>query len=85
MSIPKLSEESSERPAITDRSQINAVSEESHLNDVVTSDTAGENDRARRKFTEEELAIHRLHRESCEVRGITSTSPRGFSNLITHD
>lgn len=69
MSVPKLSEESSERPTIRDGFQIDA-----HFSDVVTSDTAGENDQARRKFTEEVMVIHRLHRESCEVRGITSVS-----------
>lgn len=36
------------------------------------NDTEGENDQAGRKFTEEEVAIHILHREACEVRRFTS-------------
>lgn len=35
-------------------------------------DTAGENHQDERKLTEEEVAIHMLHREACEVRRCTS-------------
>lgn len=68
MSIPKLSEESSERPPSKGTLQINADRSVAGFNDVVTSDMGGENDPAGRKFTEEEMTIHRLHREACEVK-----------------
>lgn len=79
MSIPKLSEESSERPTSRDRLQIKAVRTEADFSDV-----AGGNDQAGGKFTEEEMAIHGLHRESCEVRWIIFQSDyRNFTWLIT--
>lgn len=68
MSIPKLSEESSKRPTSRGRSQINADRREADFHDVVTSSMGGENEQAAAKFTEEEMAIHRVHREACEVR-----------------
>lgn len=86
MSIPKLSEESSERPPTRGTLQINADRSVAGFNDVVTSDMGAENDPAGRKFTEEEMAIHRLHREACEVRWITSfvlKSSDVLLNLIT--
>lgn len=86
MSIPKLSEESSERPPSRGTLQINADRSVAGFNDVVTSDMGGENDPAGRKFTEEEMTIHRLHREACEVKWITwkvLKSSDVLLNLIT--
>lgn len=52
--------------------QINADGSEADSSDAVTSSVGGDNDHAPRKFTEEEMIIHRIHREACEVRCITS-------------
>ncbi|XP_044056149.1 uncharacterized protein C1orf53 homolog isoform X2 [Siniperca chuatsi] len=56
-------EENSKRLRGRGRLQINA-----DFNDVVTSSMGGDNDLAGRKFTEEEMAIHRAHREACEAK-----------------
>lgn len=66
MSIARLSEESSKQPSSRGGSRINADS------GAVTGGTGGEKDQAARKFTEEEMTIHRAHREACEVRRIAS-------------
>ncbi|XP_039456616.1 uncharacterized protein C1orf53 homolog isoform X1 [Oreochromis aureus] len=61
MSMPKLSGESSEPPANSGASQID---EGTRAADV--SDAGGENDPSSAgKFTEGEMAIHRIHRQAC--------------------
>lgn len=74
MSIPKLSEESSKRLRGSSRSQISADSRGADLSEVVTSCRGGEHHQGGREFTEEELTIHRVHTQACEVRGITSNT-----------
>lgn len=72
MSMPKLSGESSEPPANSGASQID---EGTTAADV--SDAGGENDpTSAGKFTEGEMAIHRIHRLACAVRCITETANR---------
>lgn len=69
MSVANPSGESSKREPSLQRSADGSAP------DSVTrsnNDTEGENDQAGRKFTEEEVAIHILHREACEVRRFTS-------------
>lgn len=69
MSVPNLSEESSKRLRSRGRSQISAGGSEADLAGGVTSSgTGGGSDPAGREFTEEEMVIHRAHREACEVR-----------------
>ncbi|TMS20444.1 hypothetical protein E3U43_006937 [Larimichthys crocea] len=51
MSIPKLSEESSERATNGGSSQINADRREADFNDVVTSSVGSDNEQAAAKFT----------------------------------
>lgn len=72
MSIPSLSEEGSKRQRSRGRLQINAGRSEADLTNGVTSSTGGGHDRAGGEFTEEEMAIHRAHREACEVRWSTA-------------
>lgn len=66
MSLPRLSEESSERPASRGGLQIDA-----DRGAVDSSSRGGKSDQAGEKFTEEEMAIHTLHREACEVSWVT--------------
>lgn len=68
MSIPKPSEESWRRPRSRGGLQINADGGEADLSDAVTGSMEGDNDQAGGKFTEEEMAIHRVHRQACAVR-----------------
>ncbi|XP_069580722.1 uncharacterized protein C1orf53 homolog [Brachyistius frenatus] len=67
MSIPKLSEESSKRPTGSSVLEINAGGGAAGFSDAVTGSTGGEDDHAAAKFTEEDAAIHRIHREACEA------------------
>lgn len=68
MSLRTLSEESSEPPPGRGRGQISADSTGAVFGGGVTGDVGGDNEPAGRKFTEEEVTIHRLHREACEVK-----------------
>jgi len=64
MSIASPSEErNSKRQRSSCAPQIDESSSAAGLCDAVTSSQTA------RKFTEEELAIHRVHREACEVSG----------------
>lgn len=64
MSIRALSEESPEPPPGRGRGQISA----DRTGAGVCGGVTGDNEPAGRKFTEEEVTIHRLHREACEVK-----------------
>lgn len=70
MSIPNPSEGSSERVRGSSLLQINA--DEADLSDVVTSSRGGGGDHAPPKFTEEEMIVHTIHKEACEVRCVSS-------------
>lgn len=80
MSIPDLSEESSNK-RLRDNSMLQINEDRS----VLTSSREGENSPAARKFTEEELAIHRSHREACEVRCITSKTSNRMGHVDLSD
>ncbi|KAE8293997.1 putative protein C1orf53 [Larimichthys crocea] len=83
MSIPKLSEESSERATNGGSSQINADRREADFNDVVTSSVGSDNEQAAAKFTEEEMAIHRVHREACEAKKQMYVDPSSGYKVFT--
>ncbi|XP_031164338.1 uncharacterized protein C1orf53 homolog [Sander lucioperca] len=84
MSIPKLSEESSKRLRGRSRLQINADRREAaDCNVVVTSSMGGEHDHAGRKFTEEEMTIHRAHREACEAKKQMYVDPSSGYKVFT--
>ncbi|XP_051232779.1 uncharacterized protein C1orf53 homolog [Dicentrarchus labrax] len=74
MSIPNLSEEKSQPPRSRSRLQINA-----ERSDAVT----GSNDQAVGKFTEEEMAIHRVHREACEAKKQMYVDPSSGYKVFT--
>lgn len=77
MSIARLSEESSTRPSSRGGLQINADSS------AVTGGTGGEKDQAAGKFTEEEMAIHRAHREACEAKKQMYVDPSSGYKVFT--
>ena len=72
MSVAKLSEESSKRRRGSSSSSSSRFQVSAELSEVVTSCRGAGNDHSGAEFTEEELTIHRVHTEACEVRGITS-------------
>nr|XP_046248656.1 uncharacterized protein C1orf53 homolog [Scatophagus argus] len=78
MSIPKLSDESWKRQTSGGTSRINADG-----SDAVTSNEGGENVHAGGKFTEEELAIHRIHREACEAKKQMYVDPSSGYKVFT--
>lgn len=75
MSVSSLSEGSSKRPAGINEDG----SEAADLKDTVTSSI----DQAGGEFTEEETAIHRAHRQACEVGYITAESTSGHHGVVT--
>ncbi|XP_034737153.1 uncharacterized protein C1orf53 homolog [Etheostoma cragini] len=86
MSIPKLSEESSKRPRGRSRLQINADrGEAADFNGVVPGSMGGDHDHDHtgRKFTEEETAIHRAHREACEAKKQMYVDPSSGYKVFT--
>ncbi|KAG8003146.1 protein C1orf53 [Nibea albiflora] len=83
VSIPRLSEESSKRPTSGGSSQINADRREADFNDVVTSSMGSENEQAAAKFTEEEMAIHAVHREACEAKKQMYVDPSSGYKVFT--
>ncbi|XP_039870973.1 uncharacterized protein C1orf53 homolog isoform X2 [Simochromis diagramma] len=79
MSMPKLSGESSEPPANSGASQID---EGTTAADV--SDAGGENDPASAgKFTEGEMAIHRIHRLACAAKKQMYVDPSSGYKVFT--
>ncbi|XP_060890105.1 uncharacterized protein C1orf53 homolog isoform X1 [Labrus mixtus] len=75
MSIPS----QSERSWSSRRSpQVNAVRGEADPEDVVTNSPGGDTDQVDRKLTEEEITIHRVHTEACEVTGIPSAKKQMY-------
>lgn len=68
MSIRNLSEENSRRLISESTLQINSNESDSDFNEVVTRSVRDDKDYTGEKFTEDELSIHKLHREACEVR-----------------
>lgn len=62
MSIPNLPDESS-----NSMSQINTDKNETDFSDV-TSSVGDESDHVGEKFTEDEISIHRIHRDACEAK-----------------
>lgn len=83
MSVTKLSKGSSKRPSGRGRILINAGNAETNCSDAMTSSMGGENDQAGRKFTEEEMAIHRLHREACEAKKQMYVDPSSGYKVFT--
>ncbi|XP_018550953.1 uncharacterized protein C1orf53 homolog isoform X1 [Lates calcarifer] len=84
MSIAKLSEESSERLRGSSVLQINADRSEADFNGgVTTSSVGGENEHAERKFTQEEMAIHRIHTEACEAKKQMYVDPSSGYKVFT--
>ncbi|XP_040896558.1 uncharacterized protein C1orf53 homolog [Toxotes jaculatrix] len=83
MSIPNLSEGSSKRLGNSSRLQINADRSEAEHSDVVTSSVGGGNDHAARKFTEEEMTIHTIHREACEAKKQMYVDPSSGYKVFT--
>ncbi|KAM7388057.1 hypothetical protein PAMP_024258 [Pampus punctatissimus] len=51
--------------------------------DVMTSSKKGEHDPAARKFTEEEMATHRIHREACEAKKQMYVDPSSGYKVFT--
>ncbi|XP_004553822.2 uncharacterized protein C1orf53 homolog [Maylandia zebra] len=79
MSMPKLSGESSEPPANSGASQID---EGTTAADV--SDAGGENDPSSAgKFTEGEMAIHRIHRLACAAKKQMYVDPSSGYKVFT--
>ncbi|XP_026179597.1 uncharacterized protein C1orf53 homolog [Mastacembelus armatus] len=79
MSIPNLSDGNSKPLRSSSMSQINADRGEAERTDAVTGGHAAG------KFTEEELAIHRLHREACEEQKQTYVDPAtGYKVFTEH-
>ncbi|XP_063356731.1 uncharacterized protein C1orf53 homolog [Pelmatolapia mariae] len=79
MSMPKLSGESSEPPANSGASQID---EGTTAADV--SDAGGENDPSSAgKFTEGEMAIHRIHRQACAAKKQMYVDPSSGYKVFT--
>ncbi|XP_062279863.1 uncharacterized protein C1orf53 homolog [Scomber scombrus] len=84
MSIPDLSEESSnKRVRGNSVLQMKKDRSEAPLNDAVTNSRVAENDPAARKFTEEEMAIHRSHREACEAKKQMYVDPSSGYKVFT--
>eukprot|EP00064_Thunnus_orientalis_P013062 superscaffoldBa00002082_g13099 len=82
MSTPDFSEDSSNKRVKGDSmSQISEDRGEAHLSDV--SSRGDENDPAARKFTEEEMAIHRVHREACEAKKQMYVDPSSGYKVFT--
>uniref|UniRef100_A0A3B4U7J8 Chromosome 1 open reading frame 53 n=1 Tax=Seriola dumerili TaxID=41447 RepID=A0A3B4U7J8_SERDU len=82
MSIPMLSEESSKRLRSSSSSsvlQINADRSEADCRDAGTSSSVG----GARNFTEEELAIYRIHREACEAKKQMYVDPSSGYKVFT--
>ncbi|XP_078141962.1 uncharacterized protein C1orf53 homolog [Centroberyx gerrardi] len=85
MSILNLSEESSKRLISNGTLQINVDKSESDFNEVVTSSMGGEAEHGGRKLTEDELAIHRVHREACEAKKQVYVDPStGYKVFTEH-
>ncbi|XP_034386711.1 uncharacterized protein C1orf53 homolog [Cyclopterus lumpus] len=74
MSVPNLSEESPERIKGRSQIQISAGRREVDFN---------ENDPDGRKFTEEELAIHRAHTEACQAKRQMYVDPSSGYKVFT--
>ncbi|XP_042273051.1 uncharacterized protein C1orf53 homolog [Thunnus maccoyii] len=82
MSTPDFSEDSSNKRVKGDSmSKISEDRGEAHLSDV--SSRGDENDPAARKFTEEEMAIHRVHREACEAKKQMYVDPSSGYKVFT--
>ncbi|XP_030583182.1 uncharacterized protein C1orf53 homolog [Archocentrus centrarchus] len=85
MSIPKLSEEKSEPMTNSSTLQINeGASGADNVSDAVTAMSArGENDLCAAKFTEEEMAIHRIHRQACAAKKQMYVDPSSGYKVFT--
>ncbi|XP_029904980.1 uncharacterized protein C1orf53 homolog [Myripristis murdjan] len=68
MSILKLSEESSKSLISNSESQIDADRSGSGFSETVTSSMWAGGDSSGRQVTQEELDIHRVHRQACEAK-----------------
>ncbi|XP_018550959.1 uncharacterized protein C1orf53 homolog isoform X2 [Lates calcarifer] len=66
------------------RQKINADRSEADFNGgVTTSSVGGENEHAERKFTQEEMAIHRIHTEACEAKKQMYVDPSSGYKVFT--
>ncbi|XP_026199116.1 uncharacterized protein C1orf53 homolog isoform X2 [Anabas testudineus] len=80
MSIPRLSEGSSERLRSSSVFRINAAAD---FSDGVTGGAHGDEDHAARKFTEEETLIHRVHTQACEAKKQMYIDPSSGYKVFT--
>ncbi|KAM3618906.1 uncharacterized protein V6R79_000272 [Siganus canaliculatus] len=85
MSIPRLSEEGSQRPPCSaDSLKINAGRSGAAFTDEVTScSMGGGNSQAGEKFTEEEITIHRVHKEACAAKKQMYVDPSSGYKVFT--
>uniref|UniRef100_A0A3P8SCQ0 Chromosome 1 open reading frame 53 n=1 Tax=Amphiprion percula TaxID=161767 RepID=A0A3P8SCQ0_AMPPE len=83
MSTPKLSEESGKRQADGGVLQIDAVRRrEAGGGDAATRSVGGEHGAAA-EFTEEDVAIHAIHREACEAKKQMYVDPSSGYKVFT--
>ncbi|KAL3047211.1 hypothetical protein OYC64_021433 [Pagothenia borchgrevinki] len=82
MSIPNLSEESSKRLKGRARLQSNADRRGADPSEVLTTCSIVHEHPAR-KFTEEEMDIHRTHREACETKKQMYVDPSSGYKVFT--
>lgn len=80
MSIPSQSEKSWRNRS---RLQINADRRETDLSGEVTNSPRVDSDQAERKFTEEELTIHRVHTEACQAKKQMYVDPSSGYKVFT--
>ncbi|KAF3690722.1 putative protein C1orf53 [Channa argus] len=87
MSIPKLSQGSPKRlrgdSGDSGVLRINGDRSEAESSEEVTGSTGAANQHAPRKFTEEELITHRIHREACEAKKQMYVDPSSGYKVFT--
>ncbi|XP_074525323.1 uncharacterized protein C1orf53 homolog [Halichoeres trimaculatus] len=74
MSVPSLSEEGN-------RSSLQTSAESDRREDLCSS--GGNTEQAAREFTEEEMTIHRVHREACEAKKQMYVDPSSGYKVFT--